>query len=94
MFLTNKEIIQNGIINGWTPTEDSMSGAIEFTHPDRESVLFATPNWDEEGKVPIAVVDDEGDYWEISFPLELEGSIENQLNQYIKFITEITEKIR
>jgi hypothetical protein len=94
MYLTNQTIIQNGQINGWTPYEDSMSGVIEFTNPNRELVLFATPNWDEDGKVPFAIVDEDGEYDEISFPLELEGSIENQLNQYIKFITEITEKIR
>jgi hypothetical protein len=94
MYLTNQTIIQNGQINGWTPTENSMSGAIEFSHPERELVLFATPNWDEDGKVPFAIADEDGEYDEISFPLELEGSIENQLQQYIEIITNITEKLR
>jgi hypothetical protein len=94
MYLTNQTIIQNGQINGWTPIENPMSGVIEFTNPNRELVLFATPNWDEDGKVPFAVVDEDGEYDEISFPLELEGSIENQLQQYIETITDITEKLR
>ena len=94
MYLTNQTIIDNGQINGWTPIENPMSGVIEFSHPERELVLFATPNWDEDGKVPFAIVDEDGEYDDISFPLELEGSIENQLQQYIEIITNITEKLR
>jgi hypothetical protein len=94
MYLTNEHIIQNGQINGWTPNECNMMGSIEFTHPERELILFATPNWDEEGYVPFAIADEFGDYDEIAHSLELSGSIEEQLTQYVSQIELITSQLR
>jgi hypothetical protein len=95
MYLTNQTIIQNGTINGWTPTEDSMSGVIEFHSPTTDIILFATPNWDEDGYVPFAIYDSEtDDYDAIAHSLELSGSIEEQLTQYVSQIQLITSQLR
>jgi hypothetical protein len=94
MYLTNEPIIQNGQINGWTPIEHPMSGALEFHSPTTDTILFATPNWDEDGYVPFAIQDENDEYYSIAHSLELSGSIEEQLSQYVSQIELITSQLR
>jgi hypothetical protein len=95
MFLTNENIVQLGSINGWTIEEDEMSGVLEFHSPTTDTILFATPNWDEEGYVPFAIYDSETDEYDaIAHSLELSGSIEEQLTQYVSQIELITSQLR
>jgi hypothetical protein len=94
MFLTNEIIVKNGSINGWYVEEDQMSGIITFMHPLEDVHLFATPNWDEEGYVPFAIEDGEGEYWPLCNSLELSGSLEEQLSEYVKVVTYLTNFLK
>jgi hypothetical protein len=92
-YITNQNILDNGNINGWTPNEDTFVGTIYFTHPTNKSVLYATPHWDVDGEVPFGVLNDEGDY-DSNFPsLLLVGSLEEQYQQYVESIKEITNTL-
>jgi hypothetical protein len=95
MFLTNEIIVKNGSINGWTIEEDKMSGIITFIHPLEDVHLFATPNWDEEGYVPFAIEDGiSGEYFPMCNSLKLEGSLEEQLSEYVKVVTYLTNVLK
>lgn len=64
--LTNEVILNNvSDVEGWTPLECNMSGTLEWTNPESETVIYATPNWDTDGMTPIATLFDE-DYNHIS----------------------------
>jgi hypothetical protein len=94
MFLTNEIIVKNGSINGWYVEEDKMSGVINICSPTSDTRLFATPNWDEEGYVPFAIEDGEGEYWPLCNSLELSGSLEEQLSEYVKVVTYLTNFVK
>lgn len=65
--LTNELIIENVVeLQGWTPSECRMSGTLEWTKPDSDVVVYATPNWDTDGMTPIATLIDDEDYTHIT----------------------------
>jgi hypothetical protein len=89
MFITNEMILANGPINGWTPTEDGMSGVVEFTSETSEAVVCATPHWVTTGEVPIEVYFSDGKA-ETSFDdIVLEGTFEEQLQSYTNRLIEV-----
>ena len=95
MFISNEDILNNiTTIEGWVCEEDSMVGSIYFYNERTKMAIFATPNWDEDGYVPFAIQDENGEYDAISFSLKLEGSIEEQLSQYVSQIQLITSQLR
>ena len=95
MFLTNEIIVKNGSINGWYVEEDEMSGVINICSPTSDTHLFATPNWDEEGYVPFAIEDGiSGEYFPMCNSLKLEGSLEEQLSEYVKVVTYLTNVLK
>jgi hypothetical protein len=88
MFITNETILTNGPINGWTPTEDEMSGVIEFTSETSEAVVCATPHWVTTGEVPIEVYFSDGTA-DVFGPIVLEGTFEEQLQAYTNRLIEV-----
>jgi hypothetical protein len=88
MFITNETILANGPINGWTPTEAKFLGVIEFTSETSEAVVCATPNWECEGGVPIEAYFNDGDF-KVFEPIELVGTLEEQLQSYINRLSEV-----
>jgi hypothetical protein len=94
--LQNKDILNFGPIGDWFPNEDRMSGTLEWYRKDNDSVvLYATPHWDEDGVVPVAVQYGDDDYTDIhSFELSVNESVEYQLNQYIARISVILSNLK
>ena len=48
-------------INGFTAYEDSMSGTLEWSD-ENGNTIYATPNWSEDGIVPFDYSDENGNY--------------------------------
>ena len=82
------EYIVNNVpsIEGWTPCIDSMSGTLEWSNGGN-GWIYATPNWNEEGEVPVDFGNEDGDYysmWTISF--RKNSPLEEQLSYYIQSV--------
>ena len=77
-----KLIVSNGPVNGWIPSVCSMSGALEWEHPENENIIYGTPDWEnEDGLTPFDVSDVNGDYNSITV-IKLYGTLEEQYIQY------------
>ena len=47
-----------------------MSGTIEWNHPSKNTTILATPNWEEDGLVPIDMTNENGEYEQKEFVLD------------------------
>ena len=83
MYITEKDL--DGLrIGDFTCFVDSMSGAAEWKNSFIDTVIYATPNFETEGEVPVDIVTD-GEYESIMV-LYLNGSKEEQLKMYLGVI--------
>ena len=80
-YINNENVKSILSIGDWQVSEDYMSGTIEWNHPSKSTTILATPNWEEEGLVPIDMANEDGDYNKI-IDVVLSGSIKEQMNQY------------
>ena len=80
-YINNENVKSILSIGDWSVSEDSMSGTIEWNHPSKNTTILATPNWEEDGLVPIDMTNEGGDYEKI-IDVVLSGSLSQQLNQY------------
>jgi len=62
--MTIDQILSTTVL-GWTPYEEDMSGCIVWSHPKREMLIYATPDWDAQGMTPFAICWDDGDYIDV-----------------------------
>ena len=92
-YLNNEMILENGSIGNWIPSEDSMSGTIEWCNPQSENVLLATPNWEEDGIVPIDMSSDDGMNYENVIEVVLSGSKLEQIHQYETIVESVLANI-
>ena len=82
-------IVSNGPVYGWNPSIESMSGALGWEHSDNENVIYASPDWENDsGITPFAVCDVNSDYNDIT-SIELDGTLEEQYNQYKEVLVQI-----
>lgn len=85
-YIDNDYVIQNSpqkLMGGWSLSEDEMSGVLEWNHESGDVTVMATPNWDEDGWVPVGMwMDDE--YDPIANSIKLEGTLEEQLEEYLQ----------
>ena len=89
----NNENVQSILsIGDWSVSEDLMSGTIEWNHPSKNTTILATPNWTEEGLVPIDMTNEDGDYENI-IDVVLSGSIKEQMNQYETIVESVLSNI-
>ena len=94
MILRNEDILNFGPIGDWVPSEDRMSGTLDWSIKNDEFVVYVTPHWETDGVVPVALSYEDGEYENIhSIELNISESIEYQLNQYISIISVILSKI-
>jgi hypothetical protein len=80
-------------INGFTAYEDSMSGTLEWNDKNG-NIIYATPNWSEDGIVPFDFADENGNYDTLSqlytknYPTKFE-----QLIVYFNTLLELTNNL-
>jgi hypothetical protein len=79
-YINNENVKSILSIGDWGVSECSMSGTIEWNHPSKNTTILATPNWEEDGLVPIDMTNENGEYEKITDVLS--GSLSQQLNQY------------
>ena len=91
-YISNESVLSILSIGDWSVSEESMSGTIEWSNPKYSSVVYATPNWETDGVVPIDISTGDGEYDSIS-NISLEGSISQQLNQYEVTLKSIFENL-
>lgn len=85
-FIDNNYVIKNSppiLMGGWSLSEDKMSGVLEWNHESGEVTVMATPNWDQEGWVPVGMWMGDG-YDPIANSIKLEGTLEEQLEEYLQ----------
>jgi hypothetical protein len=80
-YINNENVKSRLSIGDWGVSECSMSGTIEWNHPSKNTTILATPNWEEDGLVPIDMTNENGEYEKIT-DVVLSGSLSQQLNQY------------
>jgi len=91
-YINNENVLSIKSIGDWNVSEDSMSGTIEWYKENFDVVVYATPNWEEDGVTPIAITYENGDYDDI-ISFNLSGSISEQLHQYETTIQSVLENI-
>jgi hypothetical protein len=80
-YITNEDVMSVSI-SGWEVVEEPMSGTLCWYPPNMKNVIiYATPNWETDGVVPFDFYDGSDTYNSL-FTLNLNGSIDNQLEQY------------
>ena len=74
--LVNEYKLQRGILQpedveglsflGWSSSIDPWMGTVEWTNPKTTTVIYATPNWEnEDNQTPFAVMKDDGDTYNV-----------------------------
>ena len=91
-YINNENVKSILSIGDWSVSEDLMSGTIEWNHPSKNTTILATPNWTEEGLVPIDMTNEDGDYENI-IDVVLSGSIKEQMNQYETSVESVLSNI-
>ena len=74
-------VLEINSIGNWIVDEDSHSGAIVWSHPQSDTVVYATPNWENENGICPVATDNGEDYNEVT-SIQLEGYLLNQLKVY------------
>ena len=69
-------------INGFDLHEDSMCGTIYFNKEGADYSVFATPNWETVGVIPIELITTDGDNI-ILGELRVNGDLTTQMETYI-----------
>jgi len=80
-YINNQMVLEINSIGNWIVDEDSHSGAIVWSHPQSDTVVYATPNWENENGICPVAVDNGEDYNEVT-SIQLEGYLLNQLKVY------------
>tara|TARA_B110000285_G_scaffold18656_1_gene18139 strand:+ start:158 stop:469 length:312 start_codon:yes stop_codon:yes gene_type:complete len=89
-YIQVQDVLQMESIQGYYPSLDSMSGCLEWNNgEDIGKYLYATPNWEEEGKCPVSIYTEEGDYNDVALLRFTDVPIEDQLTQYRACLDEV-----
>ena len=91
-YINNENVKSILSIGDWGVSECSMSGTIEWNHPSKNTTILATPNWEEDGLVPIDMTNENGEYEKI-IDVVLSGSLSQQLNQYETIVESVLSNI-
>lgn len=84
--LTNEMIIASGNIGTFKPTQHLQSGTLQWENDD--FLIYATPNFDKDGEVPVEIIDGENFDSNIitTFTLDYTESPEKQLAIYLAIV--------
>lgn len=94
IYLQSEQIESMKPLYGYSPTMDERSGTIEWYKESSDIVVYATPNWEEEGQFPIAHSNVEtGDYTHIDNISLIGLSMEQQIEKYRNVVEEVISNI-
>jgi hypothetical protein len=94
MYLQPEQIELMKPLYGFSPSMDSRSGTIEWYKENSDVVVYATPNWEEEGQFPIAYSNIEtGDYTHVGTVSLIGLSMEQQIEKYRNIVEEVISGI-
>ena len=89
-YIQVQDVLQMESIQGYYPSLDSMSGCLEWNNGEEMGkYLYATPNWEEEGKCPVSIYTEEGDSNDVALLRFTDVPIEDQLTQYRACLEEV-----
>ena len=91
-YINNQMVLEINSIGNWTVDEDYHSGAIVWSHPQSDTVVYATPNWENERGICRVAVDNGEDYNEVT-SIQLEGNLPNQLEVYKAVVSTVLSNI-
>ena len=91
-YINNQMVLEINSIGNWTVDEVFHSGAIVWSHPQSDTVVYATPNWENEMGICRVATDDGNDYNEVT-QIKLEGNLPNQLEVYKAVLSTVLSNI-
>ena len=91
IYLQPEQVLEMDPIMGFTPRMDGMSGTIEWVSDDLDLFVYATPNWEDEGRCPIAYYNDDEDYTHVGSISFVGRDIETQKKEYREIVTQIIQ---
>ena len=91
-YINNQMVLEINSIGNWTVDEVFHSGAIVWSHPQSDTVVYATPNWENERGICRVATDNGEDYNEVT-QIRLEGNLPNQLEVYKAVLSTVLSNI-
>ena len=91
-YINNQMVLEINSIGNWTVDEDYHSGAIVWSHPQSDTLVYATPNWENENGICPVATDNGEDYNEVT-QIKLEGHLEIQLIIYKAMLSTVLSNI-
>ena len=91
-YINNQMVLDINSIGNWTVGEDTLTGVIVWSHPQSDTVVYATPNWENENGICPVATDDGHDYNEVT-TIKLEGYLLNQLEVYKAVLSTVLSNI-
>ena len=89
-FIQVEDVLKMESIRGYSPSLDSMSGCLEWNNgEDMGKYLYATPNWEGEGKCSVSIYTEEGEYNDVALLRFAGVPKEDQLTQYRACLEEV-----
>ena len=93
-YIQSEDVLQMESIRGFKPSMDSMSGTVEWNNgEDLGKYLYATPNWEGEGKCPVSIYTEDGDFQDVALLRFTGVPKEDQLAQYRACLEEVIDVI-
>lgn len=91
-YINNQMVLEINSIGNWTVDEETHSGAIVWSHPQSDTVVYATPNWENENGICPVATDNGEDYNEVT-QIKLEGHLQIQLIIYKAVLSTVLSNI-
>ena len=91
-YINNQMVLEINSIGNWTVDEDYHSGAIVWSNPQSDTLVYATPNWENENGICPVATDNGEDYNEVT-SIQLEGYLLNQIEVYKSVVSTVLSNI-
>jgi hypothetical protein len=91
IYLQPEQVLEMEPIMGFKPHMDSMSGTVEWVSDDLDLFVYATPNWEDEGRCPIEYYDGDDNHTYVGSISFTGRDIETQKKEYREIVTQIIQ---
>lgn len=79
-------------IRGFKPSIDSMSGTINWDNgEDMGKLIYATPNWEQEGICPVSIYHENGEYQDVALLKFTDMSKASQITYYKEVVGDLID---